>query len=74
MRSRLLFTLLSILPFTQANSLSAQRSLAIDSAYHEIIPFGEHLYAPDSIPASALARIDSLAQAGITDKPPRSAG
>lgn len=65
MRSRLLFTLLSILPFTQANSLSAQRSLAIDSAYHEIIPFGEHLYAPDSIPASALARIDSLAQAGI---------
>lgn len=65
MYSRLLLTLLFLLPFTPSIPISAQRAQGVDSVHQQSAPTASHLYAPDSIPASSLFRIDSLAQAGI---------
>ena len=65
MYSRLLLTLLFLLPFTPSIPISAQRAQGVDSVHQQSAPTASHLYAPDSIPASSLFRIDSLAQAGV---------
>ena len=65
MYSRLLLTLLFLLPFTPSIPISAQRAQGVDSVHQQSALTASPLYAPDSIPASSLSRIDSLAQAGV---------
>jgi len=63
MRSRPLVALLSLLPLS---TLYGQTPQLPDSLQVDSLPvITEHILAPESVSSKALARIDSLAEAGL---------